>query len=375
MQRKIKILHILPNLSNGGAEKICCELLLGLDKEKFSSGLLLFKENGAGEEWKKKLIAEGIEIFSLKKYCLFDLINFWRLFKRIKNINPDIIHTHLGGDIYGRLAGKLAAVPLIVSTEHNLNKNERVAAAWLKKISSRFADKIFAVSEAVKNDIIKRYKIPAKKIEIIYNGININDFIPDISRLEKEKSDKPVIIGSIGRLTAQKGFEVLIAAAAKTKNSNYIIKIAGEGELREKLEKDIFKLKLNNRIELSGKKSARDFLAAIDVFVLPSLWEGLGLVSLEAGAMEKPIIASRTDGITEVVSDKTGWLFSVGNSDELALKIDYVIDNLYSKEVEIKIQEMKKLIRSQFNLNNMVEAYEEWYQILSLEELNSKTKK
>lgn len=377
MPKKIKILHILPNLIQGGAEKVCCELLLKLDQEKFLPSLLLFKENGAGEEWKKKLTARNIKIFSLQKKHLIDVVNFWRLFKAIKKIKPDIIHTHLGGDIYGRLAGKLAAVPIIVSTEHNLNNNERVSAAWLKKISSRYANKIFAVSTAVRDDATTRYQISPEKITVIYNGVDLNNFKFEDSKIEKteiKEKNKPIIIGALGRLTAQKGFEVLIKAAAKTKNKNYIIKIAGEGELKTELGNIISKLGLDGRVKLLGIVEAKNFLADIDIFVSPSLWEGLGLVVLEAGAMAKPIIASETGGIKEIINDKTGWLFPAGDSDELAVKIDYVIDNLYSEETKTKTGEIKKLIYNQFNLEDMVEAYEDWYQILSLDSLNMKGK-
>jgi glycosyltransferase involved in cell wall biosynthesis len=361
MPKKIKILHLLPNLSQGGAEKVCCDLLLNLNQEEFSPSLLLFKENGAGNEGKKKLIARNIKIISLQKKYLLDLINFWNIFKTIKKIKPDILHTHLGGDIYGCLAGKLAGVPIIVSTEHNLNQTERGIITALKKFTSRYVVKIFAVSEAVKKDAIKRYKIVPEKITVIYNGIDLSVFKPI-----EHKENKPLVIGSLGRLTEQKGFETLIKAATKTENKNYLVKIAGTGNLEEMLKNKITTFNLTNRIELLGEVKAPDFLANIDIFVFPSLWEGLGLALLEAGAMAKPIIASETGGIKEIITDDNGWLFPTGNATELAAKIDLVIDNFNSEETKAKTKKIKNLVDSQFNLNMMVEAYGEWYQILKL---------
>lgn len=361
MPKKIKILHLLPNLSSGGAEKVCYNLLFNLNQEEFSPSLLLFKENGAGETWKKELSDKNIKIISLRKNYLIDLVNFWNIFRTIKKIKPDILHTHLGGDIYGRLAGKIAGVPIIVSTEHNLNQNERRLATVLKKFTSRYAAKIFAVSEAAKNDALKRYSLSPKKITVIYNGIDLNAFKP----IERE-ANKPLIIGALGRLTIQKGFETLIEAATKTANKDYLVKVAGTGELEKTLKDKITALGLAKRFELLGEVKASDFLASIDIFVFPSLWEGLGLALLEAGAMAKPIIASETGGIKEIITDDNGWLSPAGNATELAAKIDLVIDNLNSEETKAKTKKIKNLIDSRFNLKIMITAYEKWYRELFL---------
>ncbi len=368
MPKKIKILHILPSLSRGGAEKICRELLLKIDSEKFSSALLLFKDIDFDQAGREELIANNIEIISLRKRCLIDPINFWQILKTIKRVKPDIIHTHLGGDIYGRLAGKLAGAPIIVSTEHNLNNNERRLAAIGKKITARYAAKIFAVSEAVKNDAVKRYNIPPEKIAVIYNGVDALYFRPDYLRKNNEKNgeEKKIIIGALGRLTAQKGFETLIEAATKIKNKDYLIKIAGIGESENKLKDKIIELNLDKRVNLVGAVNARDFLADIDIFVFPSLWEGLGLAVLEAGSMAKPIIASETGGIKEIINDNNGWLFPAGDATELAGRIDFVITNLKTEGVREKTEKIKKIVDSQFSLDTMIEAYEEWYQILQL---------
>ena len=325
MTKKIKILYILPNLSRGGAEKVCHDLLVSLDKEKFSLSLLLFKENNASENWKTEIKSSGVEIVSLKKTCLIDLNNFWQIIKAIKKINPDILHCHLGGDIYGRLAGKILNVPIIVSTEHNINKNESLIARYLKTMSAKYALKIFAVSNSVKVDAEKRYNIKSEKIEIIYNGIETNKFNIRKSEINSENENSKIIIGAIGRLSEQKGFKILIEATKKTENENYLVQIAGTGNQELILKNKIKELKLENRIELIGEVDSAIFLNKLDVFVLPSLWEGLGLVILEAGAANKPTIASKIDGVKEILNDDSSWLFEAGNSNELAKKIDYLI--------------------------------------------------
>ena len=384
MADRIKIMHIIPSLRGGGAEKVCVDLLINLDADKYEKSLLLFKDNGEGQIWREQLASKGVKIIALKKQRLFDWKNFKEIFSTIKKIKPHILHTHLGGDIYGRLAGFLNKVPIIISTEHNLNKQERKSATCLKTLTSLWADMIFPVSEAVKQDAQKRYHLTSRKLAVIYNGVDINIFksksaesldkdeigLNDVN-LNRDKGEN-IIIGSLGRLTEQKGFKILIEAVSKTKHKNFLVKIGGEGELKEVLQKQIDNLKLSERVFLLGQVDPVDFLKKIDIFVLPSLWEGLGLVALEAALANKPIIASRVDGIKEIINSDNTWLFTAGDSNELARQIDELIDNLNSEEVQRKITSVKKIVEEKFSLTKMVENYSAWYEKLSQKKIKAK---
>ncbi len=372
MQKKIKILHILPNLSRGGAERVCFNILNNLNSEKFSLSLLLFKENSSGEDFKIILNSRGIEVISLQKKYLIDLINFYKIFKTIKRIKPDIVHTHLGGDIYGRIAAWLNKTPIIVSTEHNLNHTENIGAAYLKTLSAKYADKIFAVSNAVKEDAIKRYNLNPKKIETIYNGIDL-DIFKNEGENDNNKKDA-YTIGALGRLSKQKGFTTLIEAVGKTKHKNYKVNIAGSGELEKDLKNQITNLKLENRINLLGLVEAKKFLSEIDIFIFPSEWEGLGLAILEAVALKKPVIASGIDGVREIISEKSGLLFESKNSNDLAEKIDYLIDNFNSPEIHEKIRIAHEIVTKKFSLEVMIENYKNAYEALLNEYENTKRK-
>jgi glycosyltransferase involved in cell wall biosynthesis len=367
MLKKIIVLHILPNLNRGGAERVCVDILKNLDREKFSPILLLFKENGAGQEMKLELNQANVPIFAIKKLALIDPLNFGKIIATIKQVQPDIIHTHLGGDIYGRLAGKILKIPIIVSTEHNLNRSERKKATWLKKITANWADKIFAVSEAVREDAILRYKLNPEKITVLYNGIDTNLFNPRNALNGSARTDnsKRLIIGALGRLSPQKGFISLVEATAKTKNKNYLLEIAGEGELEGELKKRIKTLELINRVQLVGRVDSKAFLSKIDIFIFSSLWEGLGLAILEASAMRKPIIASQIGGVREIINEESAYLFPAGDDDLMAEKIDWVINNLNSQEVNSKIEMAEKIVKEKFELQDMVTKYANWYEKLS----------
>lgn len=369
MTKKISVLHILPNLSRGGAERVAVNILKNLDRSRFAPSLLLFKDNHQGEEMRAELAAADVPVISLHKRLLLDPINIGLIIRAVAKIKPDIIHTHLGGDIYGIIAGKLNKVPVIVSTEHNVNKSAKKSAELVKKFNLKTATKIFAVSNAVREDAIVRYHLNPEQITVVYNGIDeqlfdagkVSDWLPG-----REDTGK-VLIGALGRLSPQKGFKSLIEAAAKTRNKNYLIEIAGVGELAGELRSRIKELELINRVRLVGPVSAKNFLSQLDIFVLPSLWEGLGLVILEAAALEKPIIASATGGILEILNEENAWLFPAGDDDALAQRIDDLLDNLNSLATKNKVASVKQIVLEKFSLSRMLSQYSDWYEKLLAE--------
>jgi len=362
MSKKIKILHLLPNLSGGGAEKVCQQILIGLDKEKFEASLLLFKDNklSLGNKEKEKLENNNINIISIKKRYLFDPINFYNIIKNLKKIKPDIIHCHLGADIYGPLASFFVNKNIkIISTEHNINKSERKVAKILKRFTIKKIDKILAVSQAVKEDATNRYNINKQKIDIVYNGVDLNYY--NFERKNKSKN-KTIILGAMGRLNKQKGHKDLIKACSMLKNQNYILEIAGEGQLKESLEKQISSLGLENRISLVGQVNSKQWLNKIDIFVMPSLWEGLGLAILEAAASRKPIVASSVDGILEILNEKNSFLYENKNLDQLTKNIDFLLSDFNNPVVGEKLELAYSLVKSKFSLNKMIEKYQNIYE-------------
>jgi len=356
----IKILYILPDLAGGGAERLVVDLLLSIDRERFSPALLLFKDEGQGREERRRLGAVGIPIFGLKKKGRVDFHNFWQLYRFLKDLRPDIIHTHLGGDIYGRLAGHFAAPrAIIVSTEHNINREERRIVACLKRFSAHWAAKIVAVSRAVKEDAKKRYHLPEEKFELIYNGIDLRRFQP----IAKE-SGRDFLAVALGRLAPQKGFNSLISAWGKIKLENWRLEIAGVGLEKEALEKQILSAGLSDSVSLVGKQESVAFLGRADLFIMPSMWEGLGLAALEAAAMGKPVIASRIDGLAEIFDETSAWLVPAGDVEALAAMINTVARDINREEVLEKTEKAKKIVRERFSLEQAIASYQALYERL-----------
>lgn len=356
MNKRIKILYIAPTLDQGGAERFLTDLLIHLDKEKFSPYLLLFKRGGL---WLSEITAENIPVKILNKRWHFDLINFWQIFKFIRNLRPDIVHTQLGGDVYGRLAARLAGIKTIISTEQNVNPDETWLANFLKKSAAKYSKMTVAITEAVRADAMKRYNLTPEKTIIIPNGIDVKKFT--LSRNDSCQEKEGLIFGTIGRLSKQKGHSYLIEAISLAKNSTKYL-IAGTGDLQLKLEKQIDDLNLADRVKLVGLvDNIPAFLASLDAFVFPSVWEGQGIVLMEAGLSRLPIIASAVDGIKEVLDEETAWLVPAQNPSALAEKLIWLNDNINSSIVKEKTEKLYNRILECYSLERVVESYESLY--------------
>lgn len=353
----------MPTLDKGGAERFLCDLLINLDRTNFDPLLILFKRGG---EWLAELTAAGIPVIIFEKKARFDLSNFLKIFFALKKFQPQIVHTQLGGDTYGRLAAKVLGVPLIISTEQNVNPDEGLIANLVKKIGNHWSDRIIAISQAVKDDVIKRYKTPADKIVIINNGIMIDKFLRNKSREANSSKDRiGPTFGTIGRLTRQKGQSLLIEAWAKLKHNNSNCLIAGTGPLQDSLAIQIKESGLADRIKLVGLISdVPNFLSSLDAFILPSLWEGQGLVLAEAALAGLPIITSDADGIKESFNSENAWLFPTGDIEALASRIDSLTDSLRSSDTGRRIGLAQDTVKTKFDIRNIADQYESLYRNL-----------
>lgn len=356
MKRKIKITYIIPSLDFGGAERLLTEIIRKLDSKRFEASVICLRRTG---HWAKELENRGVKIELVGSLPKLEFLSFFKIKKLLRKLKPDIVHTHLfGADVYGGLAAISLGIKNIISTEHNLNYNEGGAKRFLKiKVQKSFS-KIIAVSESVKDYSLKIYETDKEKITVIHNGI---DFVKYYNNF-REKTNKEIVIGSAGRLTKQKGFEKLILAMSLIDDENIKLKIAGEGKSLYDLRALIKKYNLEKRVFLlGGQKDIRKFYEDLDIYVQPSKWEGLGISILEAGAFALPVIASRVDGICEIISDENnGLLYDFNDAlklSELIKKLAY--DNLERKRLALSLQ---KRVENNFSIDKMVLSYEKMYE-------------
>jgi glycosyltransferase involved in cell wall biosynthesis len=378
MQR-IKMLHLISRIDIGGAEKQLLALLSHLDKDKYDISVWYFEGEG---ELKREFRDAGVETKKFKFSCPCDLSIGVRLYRDMRTAKYDIVHTHgFKADIWGGLIAKLLGVPVVISTLHNQEWYLRNPLARLLErfFALHIFDRIIAVSEGIKRFAEQAGKLPKEKISRIYYGIDAPALKPDKGRDIREEFgiDKGApLIGCVGRLTEQKGHRYLIQAAKKVveKFPEAKFLIVGKGGLEKKLRRLAGNLGLNSHIIFTGfRKDVYSIIDSLNLMVMPSVWEGLGLVLLEAMAMGKPVVAANTGGIPEIVQDgKTGILVKPGDADSLARAISRLLEEV---ALARKMSDTARLsVQEKFSIGRMVGAIDKIYNGLIEHKLKKKIK-
>lgn len=336
----IKIAHIqlLPLLS--GVQRVCLDELIRLDENKFDKYLICKEEGPLTVEAKKYgikclVVRNLVREISLKN----DLKALWSLWQIIKQYKFDIVHTHSSKTgVLGRVAAWLNRTNLIVHTVHGFsfpiakNKQQRILFWLMEKIGSMCGDIIICLHEDDAKIAQSILKINKHKICIISNGVDIEKFKPyDEGRkfLCRENikgiDSDDIIIGMIGRLWPQKNPICLLHAVAEIIKSNKKVKcfFIGDGELYGQMAHFIKSNHLSNNVQLFGwRNDTHTFLNAMDIFVLPSLWEGMPLAILEAKSCGLPCVVSNIQGNRSIID---------GVEDGLLFDLDLSWHDLYEK--------------------------------------------
>jgi glycosyltransferase involved in cell wall biosynthesis len=361
---KINILHIYQNSKIGGVQQQLLSLFKAYNRERFNP---IFCCLGPKQEMGKEIEGTGIEFISLNKlrYNRFSpgiVLELHRLMK-IKQIH--VVRTHrYRSNLYGRLAAFSSGIPVIIASVHdNYRTDKRPKRRIMNHILSKITDKIVAVSEDVKEDIIRYDRIDPSKVQVIPNGIDLERFNPEknTSNIRKEFSleEDDIVIGFIGRIVPAKGLEYLLYALPYLKEEFKSIKllIIGEGSLVEEFKEKAKKNNIFDNILFTGvRRDIPEILASIDIFVMPSTAEGLPNSLLEAMAMGKPVVATKVGGIPEVIRNGfNGILIPPRDHRELAMAIKNLIGN---SQLAVKMGQAAR----NFVLNNhsIVEIAQKW---------------
>ncbi|MDD5428460.1 MAG: glycosyltransferase [Candidatus Omnitrophica bacterium] len=365
--KKIRVLHIIPDLGTGGAEMLVKNLLLYGDKGSFELSVCsLFPRKGFTLE--KEIEASGSTVNYLRKRPGPDVRVPFQVYKLLKTFDPDVVHTHRSAGCYSFLPSSLCGVPVKVHTVHNSARQEVPAAGRLINAGAfKFLGiRPVAISKEIGKTIAALYNI--KNIPLIYNGIPINDYLfnPD-ARYKTRKSlgiaDDKFVILHAGRLNIQKNHRNLIEAFYNLlpRVPEALLLCAGVGPLETEIKKMAISRNLTSKIKFLGVRSdIAGLLSAADVFVLSSDWEGLPLVILEAMAASRPIVATAVGGVPEIViNGVSGFLVRPNDPAALAESILKVKNNpAMSQEMGGKALAMCK---EKFDIKNTVREYEKLY--------------
>lgn len=372
----MKILFVIDGMEFGGGERVFLQLIRQLEKEKYE----IFAACAPDGDFGNRLKEMGIPVEPLRMENRFNPFAILKLARIIRKRGVQIVHSQgARADFFARMSILFSRNCRLVCTVAMPVEGFNVGALrkWIyglfDRFSERYVDRFIVVSEVLKKTFINNHKIPPEKVIKIYNGIELQEYQlrdPHASsrkiRTEYNIDENFLLVGAIGRMVWQKGFEFLIEAVPEVLNKYRNVKFlfAGEGPLKKSLEMKCETLKVKDNIIFTGfRRDVREFLSAIDLLVIPSLREGFPFVTLEAMASGKPMVATMIDGITEqITSGENGLLTPPKDSLALAEGILRLIND---KEFAKKIgSEARKKVEECFSIEKMVSETKKVYHSL-----------
>lgn len=365
---EINLLYIVEGGHVGGAEQILLTIIKAIDKAQYKVTVCLLRSSDVLEDELKGL---GIPVFVLNFAGKWDIVSIFRLAGFMRQEKIDIVHSSLYiSNTYGRIAAILARVPIIITWMHGLVSSIRVPNRQHKidKILARFTDCIVACSEIVKESIIDKESIPAYKIRVVHNCVDLAQFDAsfDASMIRRQLGIgmDEILIGNVAALdNEQKGQEYLIKAMPE------IIKIypkaklllVGEGPSKTFIVQLADSLNITDKVILTGfRRDIPEIMNALDIYVSPSSCEALSISILEAMASKKPVVATHVgDTPALVIENETGYMVPPKDANSIA---SVVISMLANRE---KMRQMGKAgfkrVKARFTSELIIKEIEALY--------------
>lgn len=323
------VVHFSDSTAFGGTERALLQLAARLDRERWRS--VIFQTACPGStQLAEEATALGIPVRSLRPADnpAAGVASILPLVHAIRREGAAVFHAHQTWSLscrYGIVAAALARVPAIVASAQLFVEMPDLAGINVQHaLITRCVNRHVAVSRHVASRLRERFGMADTRIAVIPNAVAIPEPVPRSARLRAElaggDAERPIVL-AVARLDAQKGIEYLVRAAVEIPGA--VVVIAGDGPDRGKLETLARSIGVERRVHFLGhRRDVPELLAACDLFVLPSLYEGLPLSVLEAMAAGVPVIATAIGGTDEVVRDgETGTLVGAGDAGALALAI------------------------------------------------------
>ena len=366
MNKTTRVLHITFDMRIGGTEQVIKNLIEATDISQFNSSILCI-EQPVGP-FGELLIKSGIKVDSLQRKNGFDRALIGQIRQYIKQHNIDVIHCHQYTPwVYGVFASLFLNVK-VVFTEHGRFYPD--SGSWKRRLInpllSFFTSNITAISEATKQALVEFEYLMPKKIMVVYNGISPQkpqlELVSTLSKQYNIKQDT-VVFGTVARLDPIKNQTLLIEAfhQALLQYPKCKLFIVGDGEEREKLEQLTAKLNITESVIFTGYITQPvNYMALMDVFVLPSLSEGTSMTLLEAMSLGKPCIVTNVGGNPEVIKGQYNGIV-VGNQELEQLR-DSMVTLAENKQMREELgKNGKALFNRKFFVKSMTSDYQEIY--------------
>jgi len=356
MKKKIKVIQIIDQPSGGGAEKICRNISRLLIEREINTNIIYFKNP-------KNINLEKFEKVYSGKLGYFGFIFFIRKIikeETNKKYTKVIVQSHLTKSLYFTPLTTLKFKCKKIFVEHNTNYRRRrfVFLKYIERYIYTKYDKIICVSNATLSSLknwLKKDNI-IERMLVVYNGLNLQ-----LIKKEKSRYSDKYRFVSIGSLTHQKGFDISIQALARLKFKNWHYKILGEGPEKSKLKELVNKLNLSDKITFTGYQDKIDnYMIESDIMIIPSRWEGFGLVAIEGLSYGMPIVVSDVPGINEIVQNsEVCILYKPEDLSHLALSIENSIKLLLDTDLNIEKEALKQATKfdEKTMINNYIKIY------------------
>jgi glycosyltransferase involved in cell wall biosynthesis len=363
---QMRILHVLSDKNR--RLRLFENLVSGLDRNIFSQVTCYL----SGDDNKStKLETWGHDVISLhiykKKLRRFQPSVVFRLARIMKERGIDIVHCQRHKPtVYGTLAACMTSKnPRVISHVHGLNRARSFRRKLLNTALFRRTSRIIAVSDAVRDDIVSNVKSVAAKVVTIYNGIDVKPFIDskltrEAARIRLGLPDKEALVyGTVGRLVETKGLGVLLKAFARVyeKYPESWLILAGKGRLEAELRSLAAELNIHERVLFLGYRTdIPEILKAYDVFVFPSIAEGLPGALLEAMATGIPVISSRVGGVPEILNNpELGMMISPSSVGELTTAMER-LGSINEVERNAIGKALRERVLAEFTKEKMISA-------------------
>jgi glycosyltransferase involved in cell wall biosynthesis len=368
------ILFVIDNLQFGGGERVFSQIINGLKPSDYN----IFIASLPGVDFYKAITNKHVQFLPLDFSKRINPALIFKLAEIIKKNEIDIVHGQgTRAEFYARIAKRLAGRARYVSTiampveGFDVSPFRKKIYRFFDILSERYVDRFIVVSNVLRDMMINKRGINTDKVFRIYNGIEIDKYNPTLEdrvhiRKELGVDEDIILIGAIGRLVWQKGFEYLIQSIPDVIKvyPNVKFMIVGNGKLKEELKAQSSKLKVKDYLIFTGfRNDIKEILSAIDILVIPSLLEGFPMITLEGMAMSKPIIATRIEGITEQITDEeTGLLVPSRDADALTKAINRLIND---RDLALRLgMNSRQKVQKEFSVQKMVMETEKIYQDL-----------
>jgi len=353
MANVLRVVHVIDDLGMGGAQRQLTELVKALPRHRISAHIISL--SCEKNTYAEAIRASGIPLTCIEHRGTWSWTTLWTLWRTLRAVRPDVVQTWLfTADLYGRLAACLcraehfirslrhdgrqawlARVPVIISAVRSVEPWKPAHYVWTDRLLRRITDAYTVNAQAIGRMIELREQVARERIHTIYNGVNLDVFdaasVNGAVRRRLAIPDHRPVIGTIGRLGPEKDHETLLRACALVLRDvpDAQVLVVGSGPLAPQLASLAQTLALDGQIHfLEAQSNIAEIIAALDVVVISSRYEGCCNVILEAMAMGKPVVATAVGGNPELVLDgQTGRLVPPRDPQRLAGAIADVLED------------------------------------------------